>query len=589
MIVRFPLPLAAALSTLALSACQTMPGDTAPAKGTPPAPAALTPGRLDSAEVGAQGLVSAADPRAADAGAQMLRQGGSATDAALATMLALTVVEPQSSGIGGGGFLVMADAAGTVDTVDGREKAPAAATPQWFFRDGRAMAFGEARPGGRSVGVPGSLRLAAMAHARHGKLAWHMLFQPAIRLARDGFAVTPRLYRALTDSAAIAGLDPAGRALFYGADGQPLPVGTIVRNPALATTLEALARRGADWFYSGDNAAEIARKVGTAPVNPAPMTTADLAAFAAVGRPSVCGTYRQYRICSMGPPSSGATTVLATLGQLERFDMTALGPQSPRAWHLLAESERLAYADRDKYLADPDFVKVPTAGLVDPAYLAQRSQLIAQGSSLPHAMAGTPAGVVARLAPARPQPEFGTSHFVAVDRWGNASSYTSTVESAFGSGLMAGGYFLNNELTDFNLDPLSDGQPTANRVEGGKRPRSSMSPTVVYGPDGQIRLVVGAAGGATIPAQVIRVIIGVIDWHLTAQQAIALPVLFAPGDRVCVEPGTTLEAMIPALVALGHAQVQACPMPLKANAVERVGKRWTGAADPRSEGAAIAQ
>jgi gamma-glutamyltranspeptidase / glutathione hydrolase len=589
MIVRLPLPLAAALSTLALSACQTMPGDTAPATGMPPAPAALAPGRLDSAEVGAQGLVSAADPRAADAGAQMLRQGGSATDAALATMLALTVVEPQSSGIGGGGFLVMADAAGTVDTVDGREKAPAAATPQWFFRDGRAMAFGEARPGGRSVGVPGSLRLAAMAHARHGKLAWHMLFQPAIRLARDGFAVTPRLYRALTDSAAIAGLDPAGRALFYGADGQPLPVGTIVRNPALATTLEALARRGADWFYSGDNAAEIARKVGTAPVNPAPMTTADLAAFTAVGRPSVCGTYRQYRICSMGPPSSGATTVLATLGQLERFDMTALGPQSPRAWHLLAESERLAYADRDKYLADPDFVKVPTAGLVDPAYLAQRSQLIAQGSSLPHAMAGTPAGVVARLAPARPQPEFGTSHFVAVDRWGNATSYTSTVESAFGSGLMAGGYFLNNELTDFNLDPLSDGQPTANRVEGGKRPRSSMSPTVVYEPDGQIRLVVGAAGGATIPAQVIRVIIGVIDWHLTAQQAIALPVLFAPGDRVCVEPGTTLEAMIPALVALGHAQVQACPMPLKANAVERVGKRWTGAADPRSEGAAIAQ
>lgn len=589
MIVRLPLPLAAALSTLALSACQTMPGDTAPATGTPTAPSALAPGRLDSAEVGAQGLVSAADPRAADAGAQMLRQGGSATDAALATMLALTVVEPQSSGIGGGGFLVMADAAGTVDTVDGREKAPAAATPQWFFRDGRAMTFGEARPGGRSVGVPGSLRLAAMAHARHGKLAWHMLFQPAIRLARDGFAITPRLHRALTDSTAIAGLDPAGRALFYGVDGQPLPVGTIVRNPALATTLEALARRGADWFYSGDNAAEIARKVGTAPVNPAPMTTADLAAFAAVGRPSVCGTYRQYRICSMGPPSSGATTVLATLGQLERFDMTALGPQSPRAWHLLAESERLAYADRDKYLADPDFVKVPTAGLVDPAYLAQRSQLIAQGSSLPHAMAGTPAGVVARLAPARPQPEFGTSHFVAVDRWGNATSYTSTVESAFGSGLMAGGYFLNNELTDFNLDPLSDGQPTANRVEGGKRPRSSMSPTVVYGPDGQVRLVVGAAGGATIPAQVIRVIIGVIDWHLTAQQAIALPVLFAPGDRVCVEPGTTLEAMIPALVALGHAQVQACPMPLKANAVERVGKRWTGAADPRSEGAAIAQ
>ncbi|MET3469561.1 gamma-glutamyltranspeptidase/glutathione hydrolase [Novosphingobium sp. 1529] len=579
----------AVISTLALAACQTMPGAT-PGTATTPAPAlALTPGRTDGADVGRQGLVSAADPRAADAGAQMLRQGGSATDAALATMLALTVVEPQSSGIGGGGFLIMADAAGQVDTVDGREKAPAAATPQWFFKNGQAMAFPQARPGGRSVGVPGSLRLAALAHAEHGKLAWHMLFAPAIRLARDGFAITPRLYHALADNPDIAGLDPAGKALFYGADGQPLPVGTIVRNPALADTLEAVALHGADWFYSGANAQAIATKVGTAPVNPAPMTTADLAAFKAVARPAICGRYRQYRICSMGPPSSGATTVLATLGQLERFDLSALGPDNPVAWHLLAESERLAYADRDQYLADPDFVKVPVPGLVDPAYLAQRSQLISAQTALPHVAAGIPAGVTARLAPARPQPEFGTSHFVTVDRWGNAASYTSTVESAFGSGLMAGGYFLNNELTDFNLDPLRDGQPTANRVEGGKRPRSSMSPTVVFDPDGQIRLVVGAAGGATIPAQVIRALIGVLDWHLTAQQALALPVLFAPGDRVCVEQGTRLEAMIPTLVAMGHAQTQACKMPLKANAIERVGDRWQGAADPRSEGAAIAQ
>ncbi|NKJ42498.1 gamma-glutamyltransferase [Novosphingobium sp. SG720] len=579
----------AVLSTLGLGACQTMPGAASAPASVPPQASALAPGRLDGADVGRQGLVSAADARAADAGAQMLRQGGSATDAALATMLALTVVEPQSSGIGGGGFLVMADAAGQVDTVDGREKAPAAATPQWFFKDGQPMAFPQARPGGRSVGVPGSLRLAALAHAEHGKLAWRMLFAPAIKLARDGFAITPRLYRALSDSPEIAGLDPAGRALFYGADGRPLPVGTVVRNPALADTLEALAARGADWFYSGANAQAIATKVGTAPVNPAPLTTADLAAFKAVPRPAVCGKYRQYRICSMGPPSSGATTVLATLGQLERFDLTALGPDSPVAWHLLAESERLAYADRDQYLADPDFVSVPVAGLTDPAYLAQRSQLISAQTALPRVTAGVPAGVKTALAPARAQPEFGTSHFVTVDRWGNVASYTSTVESAFGSGLMANGYFLNNELTDFNLDPMHDGQPTANRVEGGKRPRSSMSPTVVYGPDGQVRLVVGAAGGATIPAQVIRALIGVLDWHLTAQQALALPVLFAPGERVCVEQGSRLETMIPTLVAMGHAQAQACKMPLKANAIERVGNRWLGAADPRSEGAAIAQ
>jgi len=578
----------AVVTTLALAGCQAMPGTPALPLGQPGG-ASLVPGRLDAAKAGEQGLVSAADPRAADAGAQILRQGGSATDAALATMLALGVVEPQSSGIGGGGFLVMADAAGQVDTVDGREKAPAAATPQWFFKDGQPMAFAQARPGGHSVGVPGSLRLAALAHAQHGKVAWRLLFAPAIKLARDGFAITPRLYRALSDSADIAGLDPAGRALFFGADGRPLPVGTLVRNPALAATLEAVAMHGADWFYSGSNAQAIATKVGTAPINPAPMTTADLAAFKAVPRPAICGHYRQYRICSMGPPSSGATTVVATLGQLERFDLGALGPDSPIAWHLLADSERLAYADRDQYLADPDFVRVPGAGLVDPAYLAQRSQLISAQTALPHAAPGIPAGVTARLAPARSQPEHGTSHFVAVDRWGAVASYTSTVESAFGSGLMAGGYFLNNELTDFNLDPLRDGLPTANRVEGGKRPRSSMSPTVVFGPDGQVRLVVGAAGGATIPAQVIRVLIGVIDWHLSAQQALALPVLFAPGDRVCVEQGSRLEAMIPTLIAMGHAQAQACAMPLKANAIERVGDRWLGAADPRSEGAAIAQ
>jgi gamma-glutamyltranspeptidase len=372
----------------------------------------------------------------------------------------------------------------------------------------------------------------------------------------------------LADNPEIAGLDPAGRALFYGADGQPLPVGTVVRNPALADTLEALASKGADWFYSGANAQAIATKVGTAPINPAPMTTADLAAFKRRAAPAVCGRYRQYRICSMGPPSSGATTVLATLGQLERFDLSALGPDSPVAWHLLAESERLAYADRDQYLADPDFVQVPVAGLVDPAYLAQRSRSCPRRPAARHRRG---ARRDHRAGPGPAQPEHGTSHFVVVDRWGNAASYTSTVESAFGSGLMANGYFLNNELTDFNLDPMRDGQLTANRVEGGKRPRSSMSPTVVYGPDGQIRLVVGAAGGATIPAQVIRALIGVLDWHLTAQQALALPVLFAPGDRVCVEQGSRLETMIPTLIAMGHTQTQACKMPLKANAIERVG------------------
>ncbi|MBB3859931.1 gamma-glutamyltranspeptidase/glutathione hydrolase [Novosphingobium hassiacum] len=535
------------------------------------------------------GLVSAADPRAAEAGAQILRLGGSATDAAIATMLALTVVEPQSSGIGGGGFLVTGTAAGQVETIDGRETAPAAAGPQWFYKDGKPLTFPDVIPGGRSVGVPGNLRLAALAHNKHGKLAWRTLFQPAIRLARDGFAITPRMFASLGYATRTAAFDPAGRALFYGADGKPLPAGTLVKNPALAATFEMIAARGADAFYTGTNAETIAAKVGTAPFNPAPMTTADIAAYKAIERPPVCAPYRQYRVCGMGPPSSGATTVYAILKQLERFDMKALGPSNAVSWHLIAESQRLAYADRDQYLADSDFVSVPVTGLIDAAYLAARSKLISDSATMPTALPGTPPGATLAFAQAPQQEEHGTTHFVAVDSWGDAASYTSTVESAFGSGVMVGGYYLNNELTDFNIVPDKDGKPTANRVEAGKRPRSSMAPTLIYGPNGSLRLAIGAAGGATIPAQVAKAIIGVLDWNLSARDAIALPVLFAPGgDTVYVEQGTTLEAMITALQQLGHDKVVARPASFKANAIERIGGKWRGAADPRSEGAAVA-
>ncbi|KPF92721.1 gamma-glutamyltranspeptidase [Novosphingobium sp. AAP83] len=573
------LPLVAALSA---GACVPPPSAAVPART--PLAAARDGVRDDSA-----GLVSAADPRAAEAGAQMLRLGGSAVDASIATMLALTVVEPQSSGIGGGGFLVLGDASGKVETIDGRETAPKAATPQWFFVDGKPLSYGEAIPGGRSVGVPGNVRLAALAHNKHGKLAWRTLFQPAIRLAREGYQITPRMHASLTNAIRTGALDPDARALFYGADGQPLPVGTLVRNPALAATFETIAARGADSFYKGDNATLIAAKVGTAARNPAPMTTADLAAYKAVERPAVCGQYRQYRICGMGPPSSGATTVYAILKQLERFDMKALGPASPEAWHLIAESQRLAYADREQYAADSDFVAVPVKGLVDPAYLAARSALISPSATMPTALPGTPPGATLAFAQPTRQEEHGTTHFVTVDRWGNSTSYTSTVEGPFGSGLMVGGYYLNNELTDFNIIPDKNGKPTANRVEGGKRPRSSMAPTLVYGPDGKLRLAVGAAGGTTIPAQVAKAIIGVLDWNLSARDAIALPTVFAPGgETVFVEKGTALEAMIPALQALGHAKITARSPSFKANAIEHLDGVWRGAADPRSEGAAVA-
>jgi len=543
---------------------------------------------VQSAGTSAKGMVSAADPRAADAGAEMLRQGGSAADAAFATLLALTIVEPQSSGIGGGGYLVYSERGGPPVTYDGRETAPHAATPSWFMKNGQPMAFDDAQPGGKSVGVPGNIRMMALAHQRYGKLKWAALFQPAIKLARDGFKITPRLYNSLLKYSATGALSAGARSIFYQLDGRPKPVGTLVQNPRLASFLEQLASLGPDSFYVGPNAQAIAATVSGAPHNPAPMTAGDLASYEAKPHAPVCGTYRVYRICGMGPSSSGGFTVFATLKQLERFDLSALGPNSPTVWHLIAESERLAYADRDQYLGDADFVTVPLAGLIDSNYLASRSALIQPDRTNANVVAGRPAG--SDKAPCAPiaTNERGTSHFVVVDRWGDVASETSTIESSFGSGLMVNGYYLNNELTDFNFVPKC---PTANQVEGGKRPRSSMSPTIVYGPDGKVVLAVGAAGGSTIPAQVIKTIIGVLDFHLTAQDAVALPMIYAPGDTIFVESGAnSLEAMIPQLRALGHGDIRLLPPgTFKANAIGWSNGRWIGGADPRSEGTAVSE
>ncbi|MEO6432984.1 MAG: gamma-glutamyltransferase [Sphingomicrobium sp.] len=538
----------------------------------------------------APGMVSAADPRAAEAGAEILRLGGSAADAAIATMLALTVVEPQSSGIGGGGFFVTSDSAGHVETINGREKAPAAATPNWLMVDGQPRAFKDAQLGGLSTGVPGNVALAVKAHERHGKLAWARLFDPAIRYAEQGFVITPRLYGALDKNKLIAAFG-AGARIFYDGSGNPLPVGARVRNPALAAFLRQLAGAGPSVFYGGDNARAIVAAVSTSTHNPAPMTLADVTAMSATDEAPVCGTYRGYRICGMGPPSSGATTVFAILKQLERFDLRALGKDNPLTWHLIAESQRLAYADRAQYLGDPAFVRVPVAGLTDSAYLAARSALIDPHSTMAQVTAGMPPGASALNAPAQPQVEHGTSHFAIADGAGNVVSYTSTIESGFGSGLVVNGYYLNNELTDFSFAPTGkDGALVANRVEGGKRPRSSMSPSIVFAPDGRIRLVVGAAGGSTIIVQVAKAIIGVIDFGLSAQDALALSNIYSPEGIVYVEEGTPLAAMIGQLGAFGHRNVKTIsPSTFKANAIEWTGDHWVGAADPRSEGKAVAQ
>ena len=471
------------------------------------------------------------------------------------------------------------------ETIDGRERAPQAAGPGWFLgEDGSPLGYMDAVLSGRSAGVPGNIALAALAHERHGKLAWAELFGPAIALARDGYVLTERGREFLVRAKNRAAHDPEGAALYFDADGEPVPAGTLVRNPALAATLEKIAGEGAEAFYSGAFAAGLAAEIAEATPGAAKMTAADIAGYEAISRDPVCGTYRAYRICGMGPPSSGATTVFAILKQLERFDLAAMGPGSPTFWHLFAESQRLAYADRELYLADADFVSVPVAGLVDPDYLAGRGALISVDARLDAVAPGTPAGASLALADGAGPAENGTSHFVTVDAAGNAVSYTSTIEGSFGSGLFYEGFYLNNELTDFSFVPEKNGRIIVNRVEGGKRPRSSMAPSLVFGPDGQLRLAVGAAGGSTIPVQVARTIIGVIDFGLSAEDAVALPLAFSPGDSIAVEQGTKLEAMIPALEALGHS-VSARALPLKTNAAEWVDGVLVGAADPRSEGA----
>jgi len=566
------LPFAAVL--LALAGCATPA--VAPA---PPAAAVRAPGVYAA-------LVSAAEGRAAEAGTAILKQGGSAADAAIATMLALTVIEPQSSGIGGGGFLVYHEPGGRIVTLDGRETAPAVASPRQFLGpDGTPLPQDAAATGGRSVGVPGNVALAAAAHRRWGRLPWATLFAPAIALA-DGYEVTPRMSRFIGYGASGLSRQPAAAALYLSPDGTPRRAGERIANPALAATLRRIAEGGEAAFYTGPVAAEIVDAVEHAPANPTALTAADLSAYRARERPAVCGTYRTYRICGMGPPSSGGVAVLQILKQLERFDM-GLGPDSPVAWHLFAESQRLAYTDVYKWQGDADFVRVPVAGLIEPAYIAARSRLIAPGSRLAKVEAGQPAGAPPRI-PANDNDVPGTTNFVAADARGGVAAWTSTVERPFGSGLVAGGFVLNNELTDFNFAPADKDGLTANRVQPGKRPRSAMSPTLVMDSRGRVVLAIGGAGGITIIAQVAKTIIAVVDWKMSVQDAIAAPQLIAIGDRFRIEKGSRLEAMRGAFEALGH-NVAAPDNPfLKLNGAEQLpGGGWRGGADPRTDGRVV--
>ncbi|MBV7258610.1 gamma-glutamyltransferase [Erythrobacter crassostreae] len=527
-----------------------------------------------------EGAVSAADPRASAAGEAILAKGGSAADAAIAVMLALTVVEPQSSGIGGGGFMIHAGSDGVV-SFDGRETAPAAATGRRFLdENGNRLPRSSRTLSGLSVGVPGNLALAAEAHSKYGKLEWAELFEPAIELARDGFLMNKRLHGSLSGSKGRADKTAAARAIFFGDDGEPLAVGSRITVPGLADTLEQVALNGPNAFYE-DTASELAAYVAAQTPQDGKMNASDIVGYRAKQRDAACANYRTYKICGMGPPSSGGIAVGQMLGQLERFDVASMGPESATFWHVFLESQRLAYADRELYIGDSDFVEVPVDGLLEPAYITSRGALIDPAKALDKVEPGKPRGAPLARADGDEPPENGTTHFSVVDSDGNAVSYTSTIEGAFGSGLHFGGFYLNNELTDFSSSPEVDGKPVANRVEGGKRPRSSMAPTIVFDENGEVVLVIGAAGGPTIPVQVARSIIGVVDFGMTAEEALALPLVMGFGSTVITEEGGVVAGMTSEFEALGHGSLRILSPRGKANALRRTADGWDAAGDPR--------
>ncbi len=528
----------------------------------------------------ARGMVVAAHPLASEAGLAVLEAGGNAVDAMVAVQAVLGLVEPQSSGLGGGAFLVHFDAAsGMLTTLDGRETAPAAAGPAYFLdANGEPLAFWDAVIHGRSVGVPGTPMLLDEAHARFGRSAWAPLFDHAIAFAENGFEVSPRLANAIANA---RGLDAfAATAAYFLPEGAPLEVGTVLRNPAYAHSLRALAAARSAPFYAGPIADEIVAVVGEAGGS---LTAADLAGYRVIERAPVCIAYRGRDVCGMGPPSSGGLTVGQILGLLEHVDLPSMG-YGAEAAHLIAEASRLAYADRALYMADSDVVRVPTEGLLDATYLTTRAQLLDPSVANPDAKAGNPPWRDAALRAPQAQPErSGTSHVVIVDGDGNAVSLTTTIESGFGSRLMAAGFLLNNELTDFSFRPEVDGRPVANRVEPGKRPRSSMAPTIVL-QDGRPHLLVGSPGGARIIGYTALATIAVLDWGMDPQAAAELGHVGNLGRYTDLEEGTAAAGFQPALEAKGH-EVRVVPMESGLALIRLDAGGPIGGADPRREGA----
>ena len=581
--------LTAALAALLLAACASAPDRPA----APEAASGFRPGVMGT--TAARHMAAAANPLAAEAGREILRAGGSAVDAAIAMQMVLTLVEPQSSGIGGGAFLLHFDGR-RVQSFDGRETAPLAADENLFMADGKPMAFYDAVVGGRSVGTPGVLRMLEAAHRQHGKLAWARLFDPAIQLAEQGFPISPRLHALLATEKHLAA-DAAARAYFHQPDGTPKPVGTVLRNPQLAATLRAIAAGGADAFYRGEIAADVVRAVQSHP-NRGLLAEADFAAYEAKERPPVCTDYKRWRICGMGPPSSGGIAVAQIFGILASRNISVVPPlpadpaplPQVDAVHLFSEAGRLAFADRNVYVADPDFVPVDWMALTDPRYLADRAKLIG-ARSMGRAEPGVPAGYRIAWAVDESLRE-ATSHVSAVDSFGNAVAMTTSIEDGFGARLMVRGFLLNNQLTDFSFAPSEAGRPIANRVRPGKRPRSSMAPTLVFDrASGELLATLGSPGGSQIITYVARTLVGLLDWDLDIQSAIAMPNFGSRNGPTELEQGRFDAAFTGALRARGH-EVRALPMTSGIQGIVRVrlpdGRPgWAGGADPRREGVAL--
>ncbi|OJF68298.1 gamma-glutamyltransferase [Alteromonas sp. V450] len=531
-------------------------------------------------------MVVAANPYASWAGKNVIEKGGSAIDAAVAVQSMLSLVEPQSSGIGGGAFILYWDNKNKVlHTYDGRETAPKAVNAHWFIEGNKPMRWLDAVVGGKSVGVPGAVKALELAQSEFGRLPWRTLFDDSIKTAEEGFKVSPRL-------AKLVALDyhpglkqfPSSATYFFPA-GEPLKEGTIKRNKKLAKTLQGIAEEGSDYLLKGEVAQKIVDAVNSAQINPGSMTLEDLASYQPVKREPVCGLYREKRICGMAPPSSGGVNVYQILKMLEKFDLSEISPESVEFAHLYSQASAMSYADRDKFIADSDFTNLPFAAMINTAYLERRAENIAVDKHWQRARAGKPyADANVAIGSAFELPN--TSHVSIVDKEGNAVSMTTSIEFMFGSGIMVDGFLLNNQLTDFSFSPTRNRYPVPNRVESGKRPRSAMSPTMVFDKKGNLEVVVGSPGGSRIVSYVAQTLIGIIDFGLDVQQAINLPKITNRNDYTALEKGTAITALEEPLKALGH-KVKIIDLNSGLHGIQVKSDKLIGGADPRREGIAV--